>query len=92
MLAGPGLLAFQAFVWLKTGNWMPLPLSELLQYLPDNIAPIMRPFVRWLSSPHDWIGVHRLVAWILDLPLSAAAMIIGGIICGTGAVLYDRSK
>jgi hypothetical protein len=51
------LPAYQAFMWLQTGVWKPLPISRLVQE------------VGWKVPSTDWVGLQKIITWSFDLPL-----------------------
>jgi len=65
LLPGPAILCWQAFQWLREGHWTPLPVSKLFTY---NDIPL----------PHvSWLGAQKIIDWLLDIPLSFVAFILG---------------
>ena len=64
-LAGILVLGFQVFVWLRSGEWLSIPLGIVMIGLDQNGALAL-----WLSSPGSWYGLHEALMWILNLPLS----------------------
>jgi hypothetical protein len=68
-------LGYQVVHWLKHGSWLPMPLSMGTDYL--GITP----------PRAAWVGVQKVVDWILDLPLSLALfVIIVAAACGVRAL------
>ncbi|MGY2987754.1 hypothetical protein [Bradyrhizobium sp. USDA 4508] len=57
VLLALSLPAYQSFLWLQTGAWTPLPISQGMQFLG------------WRLPSTDWIGLQKILAWLLDLPL-----------------------
>ncbi len=77
VLAGFGILGYQGVLWLQEGEWTGLPLRVLFEALFENTA-----LHGWLMHPESWIGLQKLVAWMLEnIPLSAA-LIVPGLIVG----------
>lgn len=73
------ILAAQSIFYLKDGVW----LKWVLFLLISSVLPL--PFLQWLSSPQDWIGLHKIVAWILlENPLWADALALAFICILTG--------
>lgn len=63
-----------------------------------NIAPdgqYLQPYrffglSEWLSQPHTWLGLHKILTWFLDfIPISLACIIIAFLVGGT-AVYYSE--
>jgi hypothetical protein len=65
-------LGYQAFEWLHLGEWRPLPLLYAVHYLGIDVTRIY--------APHDWIGVAKIMQWVLSTPMSIAVpvLIVGG--------------
>ena len=70
VLTSVGIVCFQTFNYLYKGAWMPLPLQNLLVFVPDQLY-------FWIINPTSWIGLHKFVNWILDMPLSFIGLIAG---------------
>src|ERR1700687_3709061 len=75
LFSGPGVLVYQAYLWLKTGIWTPLPISIVFDYFS------------WPHRIKGWIGLQSIIDWILDCPfsllvflLSLVAIVIGAFI------------
>ena len=49
--------AYQAFLWLQSGHWTPLPISYGFH------------FVGWHVPTTDWAGAQKIIDWLFDLPL-----------------------
>ncbi len=62
--AGFLVLAYQFFIWLKTGNWVPFPLSIFAD-------------PQWLASPTSWVGLNSLLRFIFKIPISFGLILIG---------------
>jgi hypothetical protein len=73
-IAGLLILAGQCIAWLKFGVWTPVSVHVVLEDfgVPD-------PEVK-----QSMVGLQKLIDWllpiILDLPLSAVLVIVGGLI------------
>lgn len=68
---GLGIFGVQVFIFLKTGEWIKLPLLYLAALGPDN-------FVSWLDSPDSWLGVHKIIMGVLEImPLSVSVFFWG---------------
>lgn len=68
ILAGVGILGYQAYTFLKYGEWPPLSVIDAAKLVINN---------PWLWSPTDWSGLH----WILSkIPTSAALFGVGYVI------------
>jgi hypothetical protein len=61
---GPGIFAWQCFVWLRYGYWHPVPVAAAFQNLD-------------ISYPRtEWAGVRKMIDWVLELPLSLTAWLL----------------
>lgn len=65
------LLGYQAFLWLKEGQWTPIPISSVFGKL--NID-----YYSFIDI--SWAGAQKIVVWLLDLPLSLGIIVFGGLI------------
>ena len=71
IVAGLGVLAFQAVGWLRHGEWTSIAFRTLYQYGPES-------FMRWIESPESWLGLHTIMnGWIGGSPLSLGLPIFG---------------
>lgn len=72
-MAGLGLFAYQAFLWLQDGTWTEFPLFVVFNFLFENTA-----LHQWMVQPESWFGLQKLFAWFLEsIPLSMALMVPG---------------
>jgi len=62
IICGGGIFAWQIYVWLKLGYWTSIPLSEGLQYVGFDLSSVY--------YPSDWVGVMKIIQWLLKWPLS----------------------
>jgi hypothetical protein len=62
LLIVTGILGYQSYVWLRTGQWVPISIVSLLGYLG----------FEWAVAPDDWLGVHRVLG---SIPLSLAVFL-----------------
>jgi hypothetical protein len=50
------VVIWQAYVWLKTGQWPQLTLVTLTgPFISGSV------FAKWLVAPHSWYGLHAVV-------------------------------
>jgi hypothetical protein len=65
------ILAIQIILFLKEGAW---PQWVLL----DVMGPLFSPrFRRWLTSPDDWLGLHKIVMFVLNAPILVFMFLLG---------------
>jgi hypothetical protein len=62
LIAGPAILAWQGYSWLRTGVWTALPLSKVFAYF------------EWPIPSTDWMGVQKIIDAIFDLPVSGVSL------------------
>lgn len=67
-LAGGGIFLYQLYLWLRLGQWVSFPVSTLIVWLGFDYSSV---------TDIAWIGVRKLVVWILELPLSIASIVAG---------------
>ncbi len=66
------VLGYQVVIWLYRGTWPPLsPLILQQKWLPELLKG------SWFTDPHSWYGLHKLVMWLMDIPLSFILFLIG---------------
>ena len=61
-----GIVAWQIYIYLRTGNWHSLSVISALQWCG----------VEWAFFPRDWAGVHTVLS-IFPLSLASA---LGGVV------------
>ena len=66
------ILGYQFYHWLKSGEWLSLPLYKALQYLGIS-------FDRLLDL--EWKGMQKFLFWILEQPIAGvigvSSLVIG---------------
>ena len=55
------ILVYQFYHWLKSGEWLSIPLYKALQYLGIS-------FDRLLDL--EWQGMQKILFWVLELPIA----------------------
>lgn len=77
LLASIGIPVYQTFNYLKTGIWSPMPIGLLVLEMPPSSE-----FRQWYLYPQSWFGLHKMVLWILDLPIAILCFFssIGGLL------------
>src|SRR6185437_1189511 len=77
-LAAVVIVSLQCFGWLHDGYWTPHFLGEIW-------------FLVGLPYPQiSWVGVQRIVLWILNLPLSLSLMMVAIFLCLVAERLDSR--
>jgi hypothetical protein len=61
LLVGLGFTVVAAIGWLQTAHWKPLTVGEALTSFPA--------LREWMAHPRSWIGLHRIVTWIVRVPV-----------------------
>jgi hypothetical protein len=69
------LLGYQTFLWLKEGQWTPMPISSIFGILGFDYYSVIDV---------SWAGVQKILIWLLDLPLSLGLIVFG---CVVGVVV-----
>ncbi|UCD11492.1 MAG: hypothetical protein JSU88_12755 [Nitrospinaceae bacterium] len=73
VLGGFGLLAYQVLLWLMDGVWTEYPVILVFNALFENTA-----LHQWMNAPESWLGLQKLVHWLLEnTPLSLALIVPG---------------
>ena len=71
ILSAVSIFVYQGYIWFRMGSWLSLPTSKfILPLLPDEI-------LNWLLEPTDWVGVAKVIIWLLDIPFSLMLLIVG---------------
>lgn len=76
------IIAAQLLFYLKDGVWPNWVLFDVIY------PALPAPFIQWLTSPQDWYGLHKIVAWILLESPIALDMLGLSFICIVGAVKF----
>ena len=63
-LGGLGVLVYQGGYWLIEARWVPIPISDVI--------PTPQYF-------YHFKGLHKIIEWIFDLPLSVGLILVFGI-------------
>ena len=79
ILSAPGILLYQAVLWLRDGFWTPLPCRVLWYALGGGEPSI------------SWLGVQRLALGALEAPLSLGVFLVGCLAAWLGAKLGQSS-
>ena len=64
------LLGYQAVLWLREGQWTPIPISSVLNKFSIDYNSVV---------DISWAGIQKILVWILDLPLSLGIIAFGGL-------------
>jgi len=71
----------QAYSWLQFGRWPAISFIDALgPYIGGSST------AAWLAEPHSWLGVHRIVVFLIELPLSLW-ILLGG--CAIGSIFLS---
>lgn len=72
-----GLLCYQGYCWLRYGTWPPYSGNNLIEFLGGDVDRIR------------WVGLHRLIAWLADLPLAMWLVGLGVAVYGLLAMIIN---
>ena len=76
------VLAYQLFVWLKSGDWNNiLVLDVVSRWLPNTMSA-------WLTNPTDWLGVAAAFSYVLNSSLAVFLVILSFQMYGLGFVVF----
>ena len=81
LLAGPIIIGWQSYSWLRTGVWTALPISKAFQYF------------EWPIPSTSWLGLQKLIGWVFDIPTSLAVFVLSIIvvmICSIIEALFEN--
>ena len=68
-LAGIGLAVYAGVQWLQTAHWQPLTVDGALASWPATRD--------WIAHPRSWLGLHRVVDWVVRVPVFLIVMVLG---------------
>jgi hypothetical protein len=68
-LTGIGLAGYAGVQWLQTAHWQPLAVDGALASWPTTRA--------WIAHPHSWLGLHRVVVWVVRVPVFLIVTLLG---------------
>jgi hypothetical protein len=97
------LIGSQSLYWLKTGEWLPLPIGALFMPRFDDMPwPIAlvpdlanEKILRYVmqESPSRWVGLQKIVSWlVLHVPLSLASYALSFVAFGAMSALSDARE
>jgi hypothetical protein len=87
------LVGTQTYRWFRDGEWTHIGLSDGMRdglarcCVADTDSGKLAEFVQWLSSPVDWLGLHRVFEVI---PASLALFLVS--IAGNCLFIYSRDR
>jgi hypothetical protein len=85
VLVGIGFAVYAGVQWLQTARWQPLTVSGALASWPTTRE--------WIAQPDSWLGLHRLVTWILRVPVFGIVTLVGvALVMLSGRARLDRDN
>lgn len=70
-LTGLAIGCYAGLRWLQVGHGDLMLLSDVIvEYLPDRAQT-------WIIRPRSWFGLHRIVVWVLRIPMFASMAFVG---------------
>jgi hypothetical protein len=70
ILTSLGVVCFQLFLYLYKGGWTSIQLQSVLAFAPYDLYA-------WVVEPTSWLGLHKIVKWVLDIPMAFFCFIVG---------------
>ena len=70
LLIGIGFAVWAGVQWLQTARWQPLTVNGALATWPTTRE--------WIAHPRSWLGLHRVVAWFVRVPVFVIVTLLGG--------------
>ena len=67
---GIGLAAYAGVQWMQTAHWQPLTVEGALSSWPTTRT--------WVAHPRSWLGLHKVVARTLHVPVFVIVALVGG--------------
>jgi hypothetical protein len=68
---------------MKHGSWTALHFGDLLLKIG------LKNFVKWVYYPNDWIGLSRMLKYILEMSSGFVCMAISAIVFFFGVAVHD---
>ncbi len=81
--AGVCIITAQVFLYLYKGEWHEYPILLIAKYVPEQIYS-------WILYPESWIGLHGIIYWFLDIPVSWLCFLLGYLLFKIG-VSYEEN-
>ena len=75
-MSGLALLAYQSYLWLKTGAWVEYPMRVFLQKADIDLTAVY--------SPQSWQGVAAVARWFIDSHAGLCLLSIGVVLLFLG--------
>jgi hypothetical protein len=69
LITGLAFAALAAIGWLQTAQWKPATVGEVLSGWFG--------LREWIARPRAWLGLHRIVSWIVRVPVFLLLTILG---------------
>jgi len=63
-----GILGYQAYYWIRVGEWLPLPISIAFEFFNVDLSHIY--------NPADWHGLAKVAEWLLSFPISICSPVL----------------
>lgn len=82
-LGAVAVFLYQCYLWLRSGEWVAMPVTVLFEKVlhPDNAL------MRWFTSPESWLGFHKLVSGV---SLSVGLVLLGVAVFFLYSMLEDH--
>lgn len=84
LLCGFLSIGYEAFVWLKSGEWLHLPLYSVLVWLNIELLTSLQNI--------EWQGIKTIFLWYLELPLSVGLIVSGAIFGALFYAIFSRKE
>ncbi|MBI3774371.1 MAG: hypothetical protein HY273_02250 [Gammaproteobacteria bacterium] len=67
-IAATATVLSQIYLWLRSGEWIPMPLSALAEWMG----------IEYPNMIHSvWPSAQKILAWFFDFPLSLTFIVLG---------------
>jgi hypothetical protein len=81
LLLGPAIVAWQAYSWLRTGIWTPIPASRMFNYFG------------WPIPHTSWLGLQSIIDWLFNIPASLVVFLTSFlfiVVCFVSVALFQN--
>jgi len=85
-LFGSAWWSYDIAMSLRHGSWIAMHFGDLLLKIG------LKHFVRWVYHPKDWIGLSRVLKYILDMSSCFVLMAISTIVFFIGVVVSSERR
>ena len=80
ILVPPAIFAIRLFQWLKSGEWVPWTIADLL-FATNNQIPAV-----------DWVGLQKITDWLVFCEIEWVILFSGLAVSGLGHLIMGKES